>query len=199
MSMLYSERLRLRAIEPEDLSRLMRWVNDPEVTAHLGSPISVFPFSNADESNWIAELSKSPHSERPMLIEIRSAEDAGEEAVWIPIGDISFHRVDWITRSAELGIMIGEKQYWDKGYGSEAIRLMFTHGFNGLNLHRIFLGVHPDNSRAKHAYEKLGFKHDGRHRDAIYRNGRYYDLLIMSILKQEWQTLYQGKADSHVC
>ena len=89
-------------------------------------------------------------------------------------------------RSAEIGIMIGERQYWNRGFGTEAMRLMVQHGFENLNLHRIFLRVFETNPRGKRSYEKVGFKLEGRMREARYLKGKYIDVCLMSILKSEW-------------
>jgi RimJ/RimL family protein N-acetyltransferase len=94
---------------------------------------------------------------------------------------------DWISRNAEVGIVIGEKDYWNKGYGSEAMQLMLKHGFETLNLHRIWLRVYGFNTRAIRAYEKSGFVHEGRKREASFIQGKYHDVLIMSVLQPEWK------------
>lgn len=82
--------------------------------------------------------------------------------------------------------MIGEKSYWNKGYGTEAVRLLAKHGFHTINLHRIYLRVLENNLRAIRAYEKAGFTHEGRQRQADYKNGMYIDLLVMSMLQSEF-------------
>ena len=85
--------------------------------------------------------------------------------------------------------MIGEKEYWDQGYGSEAMQLMLKHGFETLNLHRIWLQVYDKNVRGIRAYEKTGFTVESRFREAHYQHGRYYDIIIMSILRSEWEAI----------
>ncbi|MFN2157525.1 MAG: GNAT family N-acetyltransferase, partial [Anaerolineae bacterium] len=77
--------------------------------------------------------------------------------------------------------------YWGKGYGSDAIRTLLRFAFDEMNLHRVQLTVYEDNARAIRAYEKCGFRHEGRLRDAVYRKGRYYDMLLMSVLSGELQ------------
>jgi RimJ/RimL family protein N-acetyltransferase len=109
-----------------------------------------------------------------------------EGETWVPVGNCSFHVQDWRVRSAELGIFIGDKAYWGKGYGSEVMRLLLAHGFGILNLNRIYLRVYENNQRAIRAYEKAGFVHEGRMRQAEFRNGGYEDILLMSVLRSEW-------------
>ena len=85
--------------------------------------------------------------------------------------------------------MIGDKRNYDKGYGTEATKLMLNHAFNNLNLNRIYLKVLEDNPRAIKIYDKCGFKKEGVLRSAVYKNGSYKNLIIMSILKEEFALL----------
>lgn len=176
--MIYGERLRLRAIERSDLELFVRWLNDPEVTRGL---THITPLSFAAEQNWFEEMLKRPVHERPLMIDIRLGED------WLPVGDLGFGAIDWRARCAEFGIVIGEKNYWDQGYGSEAIRLLLDHGFGTLNLNRISLRVYANNARARRAYQKIGFREEGLLRQAEFREGRYLDVILMSVLKSEWE------------
>jgi RimJ/RimL family protein N-acetyltransferase len=177
--MLIGKRLRLRAIEREDLPRFVAWLNDPEVTRHL--PFRA-PLSLAQEEKWYELILQKHTAEQPMVIE----RDAPEG--WTPIGNISLMSIDWVNRSSELGIFIGEKTFWNQGYGREAIELILEFGFNGLNLNRIFLRVDETNPGGIHAYEHAGFVHEGRQRQAIFEEGQYIDLLQMSVLRSEWQS-----------
>lgn len=174
----YGERIRLRAMTRQDLPLFVRWFNDPEVTAYLDH---AWPLSPEEEERWFQTMLQRPETERPLVIEVRQ-----DDETWLPIGNCSFHRIDWRNRSAEVGVAIGEKAYWDQGYGTEALRLLLALGFDELNLHRIFLRVNAENRRAIAAYRKVGFVEEGRLRQAEYRRGRYHDMLIMSILRPEW-------------
>jgi RimJ/RimL family protein N-acetyltransferase len=91
--------------------------------------------------------------------------------------------------------MIGEKQFWDQGYGTDATLAPLKHGFETLNLHRIWLQVYSKNKRGIRAYEKAGFVHEGIYRQAHYQHGRYYDVHLMSVLRNEWQTNDQSDRD----
>ena len=176
--MIFGEGIRLRAPEREDIPMFVAWLNDPEVR----HGISVFlPMSIAKEEGWFEEMIKRPQIEQPMTIDIQEDED------WISIGNTGFFKIDHIARSAEIGIMIGNKDYWDKGYGAKAMNLMLKHGFETLNFNRIFLRVFKNNLRAVRCYEKIGFIHEGSQRQAVYQEGQYSDLLMMSILKHEWK------------
>lgn len=176
--MIYGERIRLRAVEREDLPRFQRWINDPEVIAGLTID---WPLSLADEEAWFEAVQKRPQKEKPLVIEVREGD------TWKPIGNLGFHKIEWDNGSAEVGIMIGEKDYWNQGYGSEALRLLVQYGFETMRLHRIWLRVMETNPRAIRAYEKIGFVHEGRMREAQFAHGAHHDILLMSILRPEWK------------
>jgi len=187
--MIYGDRIRFRAVEREDLPTFVKWINDPEVRHGLGIYL---PLSMADEEDWFDGVRNHPPDERNLVIEIRQpVEQAGQpaqapgEAAWQMIGGCGFFKLDSRNRCAEFGIMIGDKSRWNQGYGTEAVRLLVQHGFNTLNLNRIYLRVLENNPRAIRAYEKAGFTHEGRQRQAEYKDGRYLDLLVMSIVKDE--------------
>lgn len=176
--MFTTPRLRLRAITREDLPIFVRWFNDPEVTQHLAN---VWPLSIEDEEEWFQRVRARAQWERPLGIEVR------EKRGWVLIGNTGFHRIDWLNRWAELGIVIGEKTYWNQGYGTEAVQAMVAIAFTLLNLNRVQLEVYDFNHRARRAYEKAGFRLEGRRRQARYLNGRYHDSLIMAVLREEWE------------
>ncbi|MBC8331151.1 MAG: GNAT family N-acetyltransferase [Anaerolineae bacterium] len=175
--MILGERLRLRAIEKEDLPLFVGWLNDPEVRHGLALYL---PLSHAEEEQWFDAMLKRAPEERALMIEI---DNDGE---WLPVGNCSLFGLDWRVRSAEVGIMIGDKSRWNQGYGTETMRLILQHGFETLNLNRIFLRVYDDNPRARRAYEKAGFVHEGSLRQAHYKYGNYSDVHIMSMLRAEW-------------
>ena len=106
------------------------------------------------------------------------------------IGTVSLEKIDNINRSATLGIFIGNKEYWNNSYGTEAIRLILDYGFNYKNLHSINLELMSFNERALKCYRKCGFKEVGRIRQCKYINGKYYDTIVMDILKEEFTQSY---------
>ncbi|MDP2964757.1 MAG: GNAT family protein [Pelolinea sp.] len=175
--MIIGKRVRLRAIEKDDLPRFVAWLNDPEVRRNL---LLYQPLSMGQEEQWYADILKENVDEQPLCVDVEVGEN------WEPAGNISLIELNQHDRSAEIGIFIGRKDFWNKGYGCEAMRLMIGHGFNDLNLNRIFLRVYETNPNGVRCYEKAGFKHEGRLREAHYHEGRYIDMLMMSILKSEW-------------
>ncbi|MBT3465410.1 GNAT family N-acetyltransferase [archaeon] len=105
------------------------------------------------------------------------------------IGGLDLREIDSINRTASLGIIIGEKEYWDKGYGTESTKLLLDYGFNILNLNNIMLEVFDFNPRAIRVYEKCGFKIIGKRRKSKFFNGKYYDEIFMDILAKEFNNL----------
>jgi RimJ/RimL family protein N-acetyltransferase len=93
--------------------------------------------------------------------------------------------VDSVARTCELGITIGNKSYWGKGYGREAISLLVDYGFRYHNFRKVWLRVHGSNERAQRAYRAVGFTEEGRLRAHVYSNGNYDDLVFMGILREE--------------
>lgn len=183
MPYLYGERIRLRAAEKEDLPVFVRWINDPEVTENL---MLVKPWSSFEEENWFEKMMERPANEHVLVIDVP---DETQKTEYRPIGTCSFYNIDWRNRSAEIGIMIGEKAFWDQGYGSETMRLMLDHGFGTMNFHRIWLQVFSKNKRGIRTYEKAGFQYEGMFRQAHYQHGQYYDVYLMSVLRDEWTAI----------
>lgn len=103
---------------------------------------------------------------------------------------VNLHGIDPINRSAFLGIVIGEKEYWSRGYGTEAITLILDYGFNILNLHSVGLGVIAFNEQAIACYKKVGFKEAGRKRESKFMFGKPHDVVLMDVLAGEFQSQF---------
>ena len=95
--------------------------------------------------------------------------------------------VSWVNQTCWLAIGIGDSAYWSHGYGSDALRLGINYGFRELGLYKVGLGVFSYNTRAFRAYEKAGFVTEARQRQMLYKDGQYYDMIEMSILRPEWE------------
>ena len=175
--MILAERTRLRAAERNDLLQFVLWLNDPEVRAGLEM---FMPLSLTEEERWYEQMLKAPSGEHVLVIEVKDPD------AWRSIGTCGLHSIDWRSRSAEAGISIGEKNCWNRGYGTQVMRLLVQHGFDTLNLNRVYLKVYSNNLRAIRCYEKAGFVHEGRFRQAQYQDGQYFDILVMSMLRSEW-------------
>jgi len=181
MPHLFGERVRLRAAEKEDITVFLRWINDPDITENL---MLISPMSRFEEEHWYENMMKRPSHEHVFVIEIKG-KDSDKD--YRPIGTCQFINIDWRNRSAEVGIMIGEKTFWDQGYGTETMHLLLRHGFATLNLHRVWLRVYAKNTRGIRTYEKAGFQKEGNFRQAHFQHNRYYDIHLMSVLEHEWQ------------
>lgn len=178
VSIIQGKRIRLRAVEHEDVKKLHEWVNDPEVTNGL---TLYLPMSMVDEERWFERAMNRAPDEKPLAIEMRDGDG------WRFIGNCTFFDIDTIAHSAEIGIMIGDKRVWNQGLGTEVLFLLLRHGFETLNLNRIALKVHSDNPRARRTYEKAGFVQEGSMRQAVYKQGSYKNVDLMSILRSEWE------------
>ena len=102
------------------------------------------------------------------------------------LGDADLSVINWGSRDAFVGIGIGEREFWGKGYGTDAMRLLLRYAFTELNLRRVSLNVFEFNERAIRSYEKVGFRLEGRERQVMQREGRRWDLIDMGILREEW-------------
>lgn len=171
--MLRGERVVLRALEREDLPRCHKWFNDEEVTRYLrrGDPRSMdeeerwFEKQDADKSNLVFGI-----------------EDENGNL----IGDIGLHNIDFRNGTAELGIVIGEKDKWDRGYGSEAIRVLLRYAFEELRLYHVEASVFVENRRSIRCLEKCGFVKEGVRRGLFFRSGKHHDAILFGILRVEF-------------
>ena len=166
----------LRPVEEEDyVEHYLQWINDQDVTRFLSRGTN--PTSKADIIEAFHNLRKS-QTDIEFTIVLKS-NDA-------PIGLTGLHEINSIYRSGEFRILIGDKNQWGKGIGSQILQLITAYGFETHNLNRVSLGVNAANVGAAKSYEKAGFKTEGLLRQAIYRNGKYYDVSLMSLLKDEY-------------
>lgn len=103
------------------------------------------------------------------------------------IGGVELDEIEWPHGVGWIGIGIGDPAYWDRGYGTDAMREIIRFGFEELELHRLSLNVFEYNLRAMKVYEKLGFEYEGRVKEFLYRDGRRWDVVFMGLLRQEWK------------
>lgn len=155
-----------------------RWGRDTEYMRLLDdAPARLWSINQRKQ--WLEKDLENP--DHGFLFSIRTlAEDK-------LIGFIGLWGLSWSHGEAWVGIGIGEREYWGKGYGSEAMQLVLRYAFSELNLHRVSLGVFSYNVRAMRAYEKCGFRNEGIIRQAFVREGQRWDLVNMGILRREWQ------------
>jgi RimJ/RimL family protein N-acetyltransferase len=179
--MLKGESVLLRPFKRSDISYFLKWFNDPEVLQYLDMYL---PMTEMSEEKFIEELGTTRASSDALFV-IEAIE--GDQAK--PIGNCGLHLIKSKDRNAVFGIIIGEKDYWSKGYGTEAARLLINYGFQQLNLHRISSAAIAYNERSIKLHKNVGFREEGRLRQDMFKNGRYHDRLEFGILSEEWKGL----------
>ena len=166
----------LRPWEMSDLDRFYSWINDPEVTEHLAMR---YLMSLAAEEEFVRARASAPVSYDNVHFAIET-KDA------VHIGSIGFHQISPEDRKARLGVTIGDKNYWSKGYGTDALMTLLRFAFDEMNLNRVDLLVDEDNPRAIASYRKCGFVEEARMRQERFSRGTYHDQLVMGILRDEF-------------
>jgi len=168
----------LAAVNPDETSKSAAiWGRDSEYRRLMDSdPPRLFSVKASRE--WMEkQLEEEPDT---FWFAVRTLEDDRL------LGEIDLVVTSWGSRDAFVGIGIGEREFWGKGYGTEAMNLTLRYAFIELNLRRVTLNVFEFNERAVRSYEKVGFHMEGRQRQAIIREGRRWDVLYMGILREEW-------------
>ncbi|MBX3456253.1 GNAT family protein [Ferrovibrio sp.] len=168
----------LRALRHDDLVALGRWWDDAEVT-HL------------------LEMGARPSRDKELEAFWRLAAESDDNVVFAIcdpengrlLGTCGLYAISWVCRRAQFNILIGEKNAWDKGVGSDAARIILDYAFAKLNLESVQLGVNAENKRAIASYRKVGYVHEGTRRRFVYRNGRYYDIEVFSVLRDEYKPM----------
>jgi RimJ/RimL family protein N-acetyltransferase len=179
--LLRGKHVTLRGLEVEDAVEILRHFNDLEVRRFLATSHYI---AKEEEEQWIRTTWEARRKGEAHIFGIELNEPRQL------VGTCGLHNISAIHRATELGIAIWNKQYWGKGLGTEALILLLHYGFNILNLHSVYLTVIEDNVRAQRTYLSAGFKSAGRHRQAVYQDGTYKDLLLMDILADEYRRRY---------
>ena len=174
---LVGEKIYLSPRSMEDVEIFTEWLNDFNTTDYVGRSGSIMTLEA--EKKFLEE---HINDEATFSI-IESNTDK-------IIGTISLEQISHLRRIATLGVFIGDKESRNKGYGTEAIKLILDYGFNYLNLNNIKLDVLEINERAIACYKKCGFKEYGRRRECVFLDGKYYSLVNMDILCREFEGKY---------
>ncbi|MDY7222680.1 GNAT family protein [Halalkalibacterium halodurans] len=172
-----SKRIRLRKMEKGDVPLYHSWRNDIEMMSSTNPNLD--QYSLEETLDFVETIILGSSSSKAYMIH--------EKEMDVTIGITSLINIDYKNRNAECIIDIGEKTYWGKGYGFEALRLLLNYAFLEMNLHRVSLRVFSFNKKAIRLYEKLGFKHEGTSRQCLYRYGQWHDIVHMGILKDEYK------------
>jgi RimJ/RimL family protein N-acetyltransferase len=179
----HGERVRLRPLRIEDAAVFQPWINDPEVQRLAGGRGGQFSLP-AQEDYVRARLVNDWEHGFALAIE---ATDLGDAPTLI--GNLELRKLEAVERRGDIGIMIGDREFWSRGYGEDAMRTICRYGFRDLDLHRLELNVAAFNARALRCYEKVGFTIEGRLRDHRFVSGRYYDTLLMGLLREDFEAL----------
>lgn len=184
LPILRGEHVYLRPAERSDVPNFVRWLNDAETTSFLNMRA---PMSEAMEEKWFEGMVERQGKEQFHYVICLLENDR-------PIGSLSLFAVDYVNGNAGIGISIGEKSLWGKGYGTDAMNALLDFGFGMLRLERMWLEVYVFNTRARRSYDKSGFVLEGVVRHGVFKQGRYIDVELMSILRDEWAALPRKKS-----
>ncbi|MBN2752918.1 MAG: GNAT family N-acetyltransferase [Rhodospirillaceae bacterium] len=179
IAFLSGTKVTLRPLERRDIDGAYpSWLNDQNSDRYTEH--AIFP-RNIDD---ILRYYEGLRTDRSILHLAIIARENGHH-----VGNVSLQSIDWVSRHAEFAILIGEEEARGKGFGTEAIHLTLDHGFNRLNLNRIWLGVNAENTTALTLYHRAGFKKEGLMRQHIIREGRAFDMIIMGLLASDFYAL----------
>lgn len=170
------DRIRLRALTMDDLPQTLCWHNQSEIVdLYSGHP---FPVNHEMELKWYERILTSNYPSSVFGIETTDSHKL--------IGITVLKDINLINRSAETAIYIGDPESRGKGLSTEAIHLTMCFAFKQLGLNRLWLRVRSDNTTAIKLYHRVGFTQEGTLRQCIFKNGRYYDVFVLSILQSEF-------------
>ena len=171
--------VRLSAFDPEEVGRAFaNWFRDSELTRLFGS----LP-QHLESAKSVTRSLEKDAEEMSLETYYFSIRTLDEDKL---IGDVDLDIVTWPGRDAFVGISIGDREYWSKGYGTDAMNTLLRFAFTEINLRRVTLTVFEYNPRAIRSYEKAGFRHEGHLRQFLNREGRRWNELYMGILREEW-------------
>lgn len=173
----------VRPLEMNDLDEIMKWVNDPEVIGKFANFRK--PLTREDEAKYLEQIIAS---EKDELFAVET--ESGEY-----LGNTGLHEIDYKAGSGRLAIILGNKKYWCKGYGQSAVEGTLEQAFERYNLHKVWAIVMEQNTKMQHILEKCGFKKEGLLRDEYYSQGKYHNMVRMSILEEEYKTKQYSKQE----
>lgn len=170
--LLEGERIYLREVRLSDVNdNYYKWMNDIKVTQYLESRF----YPNSMESLQEYVKSKQENPDEVFWAIIVKKDDTH-------IGNVKLGPIDWIHRLGDIGILIGDKNCWGKGYASEVIDIIVQYGFKTLNLHKLTAGNYSTNRGATKIFEKSGFKIEGILKQHCFCNGEYVDVVLLGLL-----------------
>lgn len=171
---LQGENVVLRPFTNDDVPIFTKWFNDPEIRPFLNGYL---PVTEDDEKGFLENIRKNSTNIIFFVIIVKQK----------VIGLMSLNSINWKDRTAISAAVIGEKEYWGKGYGTEAKMLLLDYAFNTLNLHKIRSLVIAYNKRSYSYSMKCGYKVEGRLKQQVFKNGKYQDEILLAVFKKDWQ------------
>jgi len=172
----------LRPINPEtDLENCLRWINNPEIRRLIKS--GRFPMTINNEKEWLENCSKKKMESISLAIE---RIEGG-----IYIGNTGFHKIDWISRTAVSGTIIGDSENQNQGYGTDSKMQLLNYAFNTLNLRKIFSSAFGFNQLSLKHNQNCGYKEEGRLKEKFFVEGRYYDEIILGVTRDDWFPIWE--------
>lgn len=170
-----TDRLVLRPLTEEDVDGpYLEWFNDPEVCRFNGH--YVYPYTREMAVEFVRRSQASPD----LVLAVTVAGDDRH------IGNTSLQQVDSLSRSAEFAIVMGSKDHWGKGFALEAAQGLLAHGFDAMNLRRIAAGTSAQNLPMIKLAQRLGMKEEGTRREAMFKDGKYHDVIEFGLLAEEF-------------
>jgi len=179
--MIIGENILIRVVEEEDLPEIHKWSNDFELMEFFDFIINFTSFDQLTKK--YNEMESNSDNTNFIIIEKETKK---------PVGQCQFTEMDFINKKSLCSLYIGDRDSMDKGYGTEAMKLMMKIGFEDLNLNRLGLWVFDFNKKAIKSYKKCGMKVEGIMREGVYRDGKYHDIYFMGILKSEYEEIVKG-------
>ena len=160
----------LRPVSEKDIPLFLRWFNDPEIRPFI---TAMFPMTEGGEREWVEGLAKKSDKDIVLVIEVKGS-------------TIGIHRINWQSRVGTTGAVIGEKEYWNNGYGTDAKMAVLDYAFNTLNLRKISSSVKAFNKRSLAYSLHCGYKVEGRLRRQHFALGKYWDEVVLGVFRDEW-------------
>jgi RimJ/RimL family protein N-acetyltransferase len=180
------ESIHIRPMEMTDLDRIYEFRMDEEVMFWAAGGFGDAIFSQAQMENAV-DQDHSQNADRTFVIEVDVEDAEDEEEARVVIGQISYRGFNRVNHSAEIGMFIGDRNYWSKGIGTEVVKQFVRMLFRRYNLHRIDIDTFSDNKRAIRCYEKCGFVVEGVRRKKFWTMNGYRDQVIMGLLREDWE------------
>ena len=189
-----TDKFYLRPFTESDITnRYLAWFMDQEVTKYTSHGLFKYTkeqtiefLENADKNNDVIWAIIIKGLEFEIVSSYPGTKNYREKASDIHVGNIALQNINWINRTAEFAGIIGEKEYWGKGIGTEAVRLLFAHGFDKLNLNKIYLGTAEHNKGMITIALKLGMKQEGILKNHVFLNGDYCNIYQFGIMRDKW-------------